>query len=197
MKDFYNSNGYLELILGPMKSGKTSKLIEIYKQYKYCNVSICVINHILDKRYSDCEVVSHDGIKIPCVSTHCLMDLLNKDNEQKGNNNNNNNILECDVFLINEGQFFKDLYECVLDLLNNHKKTIYISGLDGDYKKEKIGTMLDLIPHSDNVIKLNSLCGICRNGSKAIFSKRISNEIEQIVVGVDNYIPVCRKCYDC
>jgi thymidine kinase len=115
------------------------------------------------------------------------MDLLTNQDTQS--------ILECDVFLINEGQFFKDLYEAVLELLKN-KKTIYVSGLDGDYKKDKIGNILDLIPHSDNVIKLNSLCGVCRNGTKAIFSKRISNEIEQILVGVDNYVPVCRKCYD-
>jgi len=186
-KDKMNTNynlGYLEIIIGPMKSGKTSKLIEVYKQYKYCNTKICVINHIFDTRYSNNEVVSHDGIKIPCIMTKNIRDIFIQ-----------SNILDYEVVLINEGQFFEDLYECVLELLESNKK-IYISGLDGDYKKNKIGSILDLIPHSDNVIKISSLCGICKNGTKAIFSKRITKDNVQIVIGVDNYIPVCRKCYD-
>jgi len=178
------SFGYLEIILGPMKSGKTSKLIEVYKQYKYCDINICVINHIFDNRYSVNEVVSHDGIKIPCVMTETIMNLID-----------NKYLLDFNVILINEGQFFEDLFESVIVLLQDYKKTIYISGLDGDYKKCKIGNILDLIPHADNVVKLNSLCGICKNGSKAIFSKRITTEECQIVIGVDNYIPVCRKCF--
>lgn len=180
-----NTNcGYLEIILGPMKSGKTSKLIEIYRQYKFCNLNVCVINHSIDTRYSINDVVSHDGIKIPSLICENIKDVIG-----------NVNVDKIDVILINEAQFFSDLYECVIELLNK-KKIIYLSGLDGDYLKCKIGSILDLIPHADNVIKMQSLCGICKNGTKAIFSKRTTDEKEQIVIGVDNYVPVCRNCYD-
>jgi len=179
------TTGFLEIILGPMKSGKTTKLIEIYKQYNYCNIKVCVINHIYDIRYSNCEVVSHDNLKIPCIMVDTIEQAYN----------DNNSFQDFQVILINEAQFFQDLYTYVLKMLNNNK-IIYISGLDGDYKKSKIGQIIDLIPHANNVSKIHSLCGICKNGNKAIFSKRITNQTEQVVIGVDNYIPVCRKCYD-
>ena len=46
-----NQTGYLELILGPMFSGKTSRIVNLYKQYTYCNIPVIVINHADDKRY--------------------------------------------------------------------------------------------------------------------------------------------------
>ena len=96
--------------------------------------------------------------------------------------------------LVNEAQFFSDLEEFVKKLLNKNKK-IYICGLDGDFKCKKFGTILDLIPLCDKVTKLSSLCSICKDGTPGIFSKRLSLEEEQTVVGSSNYIPVCRKCY--
>ena len=43
---------------------------------------------------------------------------------------------------------------------------------------------------------MSSLCGYCKDGTSAIFSKRITYEKEQFLIGSDNYIPVCRECYD-
>ena len=78
---------------------------------------------------------------------------------------------------------------------NINKKKVYICGLDGDFKKQKFGEILDLIPLCDKVTKLTSICSLCKNGNPGIFSKRISDEKEQTLVGSDNYIPVCRICY--
>ena len=55
--------------------------------------------------------------------------------------------------------------------------------------------MLDLIPYCDKVIKLTALCSICKDGTVAIFSHRITEEKEQTIIGSDNYIPVCRTCH--
>ena len=85
--------------------------------------------------------------------------------------------------------------EFVKTLLSKGKQ-IYVCGLDGDFERKKFGQILDLIPLCDKVNKLTSLCSICKNGTLGIFSKRISSEKEQTVVGSDNYIPVCRKCYE-
>ena len=100
-----------------------------------------------------------------------------------------------DVILINEGQFFSDLSEFVECMLTENKK-IYVCGLDGDFKRNKFGQILDLIPLCDKVTKLTSLCSLCKNGIPGIFSKRLTQEKEQTVVGSDIYIPVCRNCYD-
>ena len=193
-------SAYLEIILGSMYSGKTSRLVEIYKQCKFCNISVVVINHSIDTRYDDELLSTHDKIKIPCIKTEKLFDIYPYDlNLEKGVQNipritDKFKIVACEVILINEGQFFPDLEEFVKILLTNDKK-VYVCGLDGDFERKKFGQILNLIPLCDKVTKLTSLCSVCKNGAPGIFSKRITLETEQTVVGSDNYIPVCRKCY--
>lgn len=190
-----NTHGYLELIIGPMFSGKTSKLIEIYKQCVFCNISVCVINHSFDTRYHDKLLSSHDKVMVPCLQATELNEIWTKNESlNDSDNSENNKIKQTEVFLINEGQFFPDLYEVVLDMLQ-HKKIVYVCGLDGDFERKRFGQIIDLIPHSDTITKLTSLCSLCKNGSRGIFSMRLTNEKQQTLIGSDNYIPVCRKCY--
>ena len=82
-----------------------------------------------------------------------------------------------------------------LDMLSKNKK-IYICGLDGDFNRNKFGTLLDLIPLCDKVNKLTAMCSLCKNGTPGIFSLRLSTETDQTIIGSENYIPVCRKCYN-
>jgi len=195
-----NSTGYLELILGPMFSGKTSRLVEIYNQCKFCNISVAVINHSIDNRYDEELLSTHDQIKIPCIKTEKLFDIWSHDISLEENIdkipriNDKFKLARSSVVLINEGQFFPDLFEFVNQLLKEDKK-VYVCGLDGDFERKKFGSILDLIPLCDQVRKLTSLCSICKNGTPGIFSMRLTNEKEQTIVGSDNYIPVCRKCY--
>jgi thymidine kinase len=190
--------GSLKLFLGPMYSGKTSKLLEIYKQCSFCDIPVAVINHYSDKRYHDSMLSTHDKIMIPCIQTQCLGDIWkNRDVEDMFNETSmyHLKIRRAEVILINEGQFFEDLYDCVIEMLKERKK-VYVAGLDGDFERKKFGQMLDLIPLCDEVTKLTSLCSICKNGAPGIFSLRLTKEKQQTLVGSDNYIPVCRNCYD-
>ena len=197
----HHESSYLEIILGGMYAGKTSRLVEIYKQCKFCNIPVAVINHSIDSRYDDDLLSTHDKIKIPCIKTEKLFDIYSYDLSLEDDNQNiprvkdKSKIATSEVILINEGQFFPDLEEFVKILLKNNKK-IYVCGLDGDFERKKFGQMLDLIPLCDKVTKLTSLCSICKNGTPGIFSKRITMEKTQTVVGSDNYIPVCRSCYE-
>jgi thymidine kinase len=167
-----------------MFSGKTSRLLEIYKQCTFCNISVAVINHSSDTRYDSNDILStHDQKKIPCFSFTLLSEIVSHPK-----------ISTQQVILINEGQFFEDLVPVVKTLLNQCKK-IYIAGLDGDFERKKFGSILDLIPLCDKVSKLTSLCSQCRDGTPGIFSMRLTHEKQQTLVGSDNYIPVCRNCY--
>lgn len=186
-------SGYLEIILGSMYSGKTSRLIEIYKQCTFCNISVAVINHSIDDRYDEELLSTHDHVKIPCIKTERLFNVYT--DLDSNNFTDKFQLARSSVILINEGQFFPDLEEFVKKLLQHNKK-VYVCGLDGDFERKKFGQILDLIPLCDKVTKLTSLCGMCKNGTLGIFSKRISCEQMQTVVGTDNYIPVCRSCYD-
>ena len=175
--------GFLDLVVGSMFSGKTEHLINIYNLFKD-QKKIIVINHKLDNRYDNNYIVSHNKNKIPInfkVNNLSEISLNSIDNSQ--------------ILIINEGQFFPDLFEFVENLLSK-KKHIYISGLDGDYKQEKFGQILDLIPLCDNITKLKSICNICHE-KKGIFSKRIVDRHQKILVGSEEtYIPICRFCFD-
>ena len=203
MSDSERNTSYLEIILGSMYSGKSTRLVEIYKQCQFCNISVAVINHSIDNRYDDMLLSTHDKIKIPCIKTDKLMDIYEEDINIElpldkfmsiNRLNDKFKINTSEVILINEGQFFSDLHEFVNKLLDKGKK-IYVCGLDGDFERKKFGQMLEIIPLCDKIYKLTSLCSLCKNGNKGIFSMRLTNEKEQTVVGSENYIPVCRECY--
>ena len=70
------NSAYLELIIGPMFSGKTSRLVDIYKQCKFCNIPVSVINHSIDERYHDTMLSTHDKVMIPCIKTNYITDVL-------------------------------------------------------------------------------------------------------------------------
>lgn len=188
MKNKTQMSGYLELILGPMFSGKTSKILELYKQCQFSNIPVVVINHSSDTRYSDTLLSTHDLNMIPCIQTNKLFDLLDDFSMNK-------QINDATVILINEGQFFDDLYIWTELMVEEKNKEVYICGLDGDFNRIKFGQIIDLIPMCDKVTKLKSLCSICKNGKKAVFSLRVSDSKEQVLIGSDCYKPVCRSCY--
>ena len=179
------SSGYLELIIGPMFSGKTSKLIQIYNELKASSKSVSIINHSFDKRYHETMLSTHDKIMVPCLQSKTLGELWYS------------NILKTtDFILINEGQFFEDIYNIIKSMLKCGKQ-VYVCGLDGDFERKKFGFILDLIPLCDKITKLNSICSLCKEkNTPAIFSKRLTKETDQKVIGNDNYIAVCRSCYD-
>jgi thymidine kinase len=179
--------GYLELAIGPMFSGKTTWLTNLHKQCTFCNMKVVVINFAGDTRYATAEdalMSTHDRTMIPCIMCSTIEELEERHAAE---------LLTAEVLLINEGQFFGDIMR-ILRCVDAGKR-VYICGLDGDFEKKRIGSFLDLIPHCDKVCKLTSLCSICRNGKEAIFSFRTTSETDQIVIGSDNYLPLCRACY--
>ena len=175
------NQGYLKIILGCMYAGKTSKLINIYKMMQFSNISTIVINYEEDIRYDDKLMSTHDKTMIPCYRLKYLENL-------------NCDLTNVKVIIINEGQFFPDLFKFVKNMLEL-KKDIYVCGLDGDFKMEKFGQILDLIPLCNEVEKLSAICAVCKNGTKAYFTKRITNEKGQKVIGSNNHLPVCRNCH--
>lgn len=184
-----NETGHLELIIGPMWSGKTSLLLTYYRQFCFCKLKVCVINFKADDRYSETMLSTHDKQMIPCIMGFSMEEIMQiPENAEKIN--------ECDVILINEGQFFHDIIEFTKQMVEEQHKKVYICGLDGDFRREKIGNLLDLIPFSDKVTKLRALCGKCKDGTPAPFSFRNTSNTEQVIIGADDiYVPLCRKCY--
>ena len=186
------SIGSLSIFLGPMYSGKTTELIELYTQYKKKGVNVMAINYSKDIRYTtQSRMVSHDKIDIPCLLVSKLSEVFSQVDVDK---ERINRFTESDVILINECQFFSDIVEWVKMAVSIYKKKVYICGLNGDFERKPFGNWMDLISFCDSVTKLHSKCRGCKS-NPAIFSRRISNKKEQIVIGND-YIPLCRYCFD-
>ena len=173
----------LDLIIGPMFSGKSTELIKKVRQLKVLKKNYLIVKPIIDDRYEKDYVVSHNKDKEECLAIKSLNDI------------NMNKYKNINTIFIEEAQFFENLKHFVLECIKN-KINCVVAGLDGDFEKKPFGEILDLIPHCDNIIKLKSLCLKCNDGTKAIFSKRIINDNSQVLVGTnDIYIPVCREHY--
>ena len=178
-------SGSLQLFVGPMYAGKTSKLIETYEECIDSENRVIVLTHSDEIRYSIDKLSTHDQKKIDCFKYDTITSFINEKADA---------IKECKVILIDEGQFFKDLLE-ILPLINQLHKHVYVFGLDGDFKRNKFGQILDLIPHCDRIQKLHAKCNVCSN--QAIFSHRTNDSSEQVLIGNESvYQPLCRDCYN-
>jgi thymidine kinase len=176
------STGYLELIVGPMFSGKTTYIMDVYDACYKKGEKVLVINYEKDMRYHSTLLSTHDKRTCPCIFVDKVSDALETSAIQLS-----------DIILINEGQFFSDIYETVLYIVETLKKKVFICGLDGDFKRQKFGRLLDLVPLCDNIVKLKSRCDIC--SEPALFSYRKVDNIQQVLIGSDIYVPLCRDCY--
>jgi len=117
---------------------------------------------------------NHDNTKIRCETTRDLTSVKT---------------LYATSIFINEAQFFDGLVDFVKDMLKKGKH-VYVYGLDGDFRQNKFGNILDLIPMADTYTKLYA---VCKCGDNAAFSKRLTSSTTQYGPN-DRYIPVCRAC---
>jgi len=176
----------LELILGPMFAGKTSALQSTIRRHEALGIKCAVFKPECDTRYgSDSYICSHDNTRVSAILTkNLLTQLLSK------------SYVSSKLIVIEEGQFFEDLYDFVLITVEIHKKNVVVGGLDGDCFRKPFGQILQLIPIADKVTKLTSLCKICANGTIGLFSYRNTDSKETVEVGgLDMYMPLCRKHY--
>lgn len=170
------------LVIGPMFASKSTSLLAWERRSKYAKRSVLSFKHEIDKRYtSGNEIVTHDGAAIKnVISCHELIPYIEEASKY-------------DVVLIDEGQFFNDI-KAFCEAVNSTEKTIVISALSGDYKKEMFRPVIDLIPMADQIDHLKATCVKC--GDDAAFTARTTADTEQTLVGAaDKYEPRCGKCF--
>lgn len=175
----------LEIILGPMFSGKSSRILSIVSRYSAINMPILVIKHAADNRYATNEIVTHDNRRAPCITVGYFSDV-----DQQF-------LRQFRVVVIEEAQFFQGLVEFVTYLVDRLECQVFVVGLDGDSDRKPFGEILQCIPLADKVEKLTAMCHRCVNGRPAIFTYRNGGHQHQqvIVGGADVYQAVCRECY--
>ena len=193
----YNKNmGKLEIIMGTMFSGKTSYLLNKIALFVELNLKVLYLNIDFDDR-SELEFSTHNPIFNSIDFKK--KDKINENLTMTKVRDFSNIIFESyDIIMIDEAHFFEDIIKFTKKLLDN-KKHVIIATLIADYKGNKFGKVLDLIPICDEVIRLESYCIECskqKKINKAIYSKRITKNKESIDIGgSDKYIAVCREHY--
>lgn len=175
----------LSIVMGPMFSGKSSRILSLISRYAALGTPILVLKHAEDVRYLRNEIVTHDGQHAPCIAIRDFDDLAQED------------LARYPVILVDEAQFFRRLVpfvEWVVDTLGKH---LYLVGLDGDSNRRPFGELLDCIPLADHVERLTSFCRRCANGTPAPFTYRRGGPHDQqvIVGGQERYMALCRECY--
>ena len=175
----------VELIIGPMFSGKSTELIRRLCKYRSIDKKVFVVGHQLDNRYVTTEsICTHDKKTLQCVKVSNINDVL----EMKA-------FKESDVVGIDEAQFFNDIRSFILSC-EKMNKVFIIAGLDGDFKREPFPNVSSILPLCDTVDKLSAMCAVKKDGTPAIFSKKKTNSNQLIDVGGKNkYIPVCREIF--
>jgi thymidine kinase len=176
----------LEIVLGPMFSGKTSYAISYIKRQKTIHKNVLAIKPNIDNRYSlDSMLITHNKESYPCITWDVSQAFYG-----------HSDLLMYDCIVIEEAQFFKNLENTLRILLFKHRKHILLVGLDGDANQKSFGEILQCIPFSTKVTKLQALCTFCKDGTPAHYTKKHDTDMtdEQIDIGgSDKYTAVCLK----
>lgn len=173
--------GRIEVIAGPMFSGKTEELLRRLKRALIANQQIEVFKHELDNRYDDEKVFSHDNNFMKSTSVSQANEILELSDGK-------------DVIGIDEAQFFTMELVNVCNTMADHGQRVIVSGLDMNFKGEPFGPVPALMACAEEVIKVQAICMQC--GELAYYSHRILPDKQQVVIGTkDVYDPLCRDCF--
>ena len=173
--------GRIEVVCGSMFSGKTEELIRRMKRAQFAQQKVEIFKPAIDTRYSDDDVVTHEGVSIHSTPVDNSSSILLLGNE-------------CDVIGIDEAQFFDDHLVDVCNELAEKGVRVIVAGLDMDFRGVPFGPMPALCAIADDVMKVHAICVRC--GAQAYISHRKVQDEKRVLLGeVNEYEPLCRVCY--
>ncbi len=175
------SDGLIEVITGPMFSGKSAELIKRIDQVGFANIKALVFKPSIDDRWEEAFITSRSGSKVETRSVKNSSEILKSwDKSFK-------------VVAIDEAQFFDDSLIEVVTTLANKGVRVIVSALDQDFDGNPFGVVPQLLAIAELVSKESAICVVC--GNTATMSFRKTSNKEQINVGNDEYEARCRKCH--
>ena len=175
--------GWIEVIVGPMFSGKSEELIRRLRRAEYARQRVQIFKPAIDERYADNEIVSHSGLGIP------------SDNVSKANEVMSKVQPRTEVIGVDEAQFLGEEIVDVCTQLANLGKRVIVAGLDTDYRGRPFEPMPRLLAVAEEITKLLAICVRC--GNPAVHTQRLVESEELVVVGaVGMYEARCRRCFE-
>jgi thymidine kinase len=175
--------GWIEVICGPMFSGKSEELIRRLRRAIIARKRVEVFKPIIDNRYSDDEIVSHGDLRLHSqvvTSAEEIPDRIDWRSEVVG---------------IDEANFMGPKLVDVSQRLADSGKQVIIAGLDTDYLGRPFPPIPDLLAHAESITKTLAICVRCGNPAK--HTQRLRGSDDLIVVGAaDMYEARCRRCFE-
>ncbi|NXU53267.1 KITH protein, partial [Turnix velox] len=172
--------GQIQVIFGPMFSGKSTELMRRVRRFQLAQYRCLLVKYDKDTRYGLSGVCTHDKSTMEAVPASLLADVYQQ-------------ALASAVIGIDEGQFFPDVVD-FCEKMANAGKTVIVAALDGTFQRKAFGSILNLVPLAESVVKLNAVCMECYR--EASYTKRLGAEREvEVIGGADKYHSVCRACY--
>lgn len=179
-----NLSGSIEVVCGPMFSGKTEELIRRIRRAQIARQKVQIFKPAIDDRYHESQVVSHSSQSVEAIPVKNALEILTK-------------LLDSTrIVAIDEIQFFDAVILKVVKKLARRGIRVICAGLDQDYRGMPFGPMPELLAIADHVVKIQAICTIC--GGPASKTYRLASEnSQQVLVGeADLYEARCRAHID-
>jgi len=175
-------SGWVEVICGSMFSGKTEELIRRLRRAQIARQRVAIFKPMIDVRYSEDHIVSHNQQKIPSIPVKTPQEILDKAGDAQ-------------VLGIDEAQFFDNSLVAVCRSLADSGRRVIVAGLDKDYRGEPFEPIPQLLCEAEYITKTLAICMQC--GNPANYTQRITKSSERVLLGAtDIYEARCRACFE-
>jgi thymidine kinase len=175
--------GWIEVVVGPMFSGKSEELIRRLRRAEFARQRVQIFKPAIDQRYAANEIVSHSGLGIASDNVIRATEIMDKVQPR------------TEVIGIDEAQFLGEEVVEVCTKLANLGKRVIVAGLDTDYLGRPFEPMPRLLAIAEEITKLLAICVRC--GNPAVHTQRLVESEELVVVGATGiYEARCRRCFE-
>lgn len=185
----HHESGWIEVICGSMFSGKTEELIRRVRRAEIAKQRVQVFKPVIDRRYHEMAVASHNGLLFDAVPLAAARDILTHREP------------ETSVVAVDEVQFFDWEIAEVLNQLADNGCRVIVAGLDQDFRGEPFGPMPLLMAQAEEVTKLNAICVLCgdpASRTQRLIDGRAAGWDDPVVLvgGHESYEARCRRCHE-
>ena len=182
--DFVAGNtGWIEVICGPMFSGKSEELMRRLRRAMIARKRVQVFKPVIDDRYSHNEIVSHGDIRMRSEVVSSAMEVVKMLDWR------------TQVVGIDEANFMGPDLIKVAEQLADSGKQVILAGLDTDFMGRPFSPIPELLAHAESITKTLAICMRCGNPAK--HTQRLVESEDLIVVGAAGmYEARCRRCFE-
>lgn len=177
--------GAIEVVCGPMFSGKTEELIRRVRRAQIARQKIQIFKPGIDDRYHETDVVSHSSQAVKAIPVKDSIEILQRLYDSTR------------IVAIDEVQFFDENIVKVVTKLARRGIRVICAGLDQDYRGLPFGPMANLLCVADEVVKVHAICTVCGCPATKTYRKPNVQSKDQVLVGeTDLYEARCRSHFD-